>query len=58
MKRAHIASMTKTPFARAASTTTRASAASMVNGFSTSTALPASIASSAASRWPGWTVET
>ena len=38
---------------RAASIISRAWAASMANGFSTSTALPALIASSAASRWPG-----
>ena len=50
-KRVHIASMRNVPRARAASTSDRASAASIVNGFSTSTALPASIASIAASWW-------
>ena len=56
--RAHIASIRKTPRARAAATSDRASSASMVNGFSSSTALPASIASIAASWWVGWMVET
>ena len=50
-KRVHIASIAKTPFARAAATTRSASAAVFVNDFSTSTGLPASMASSACSAW-------
>ncbi len=57
-KRDHIASMRNTPLLRAAATSDSASAAVMVNGFSTSTAFPASMASSAASWWVGWIVET
>lgn len=41
-KRVHIASMQNTPRSRASWTTSRASAAEIVNGFSQSTALPAS----------------
>lgn len=50
-KRVHIASMQNTPALRAASTTVRASTAFIVNGFSTSTCLPAAIASRACSAW-------
>ena len=56
--RAHIASIRNTPRERAASTSSRASAASIVNGFSTSVARPASIASRAASWCNGWIGET
>ena len=52
-KRLHIASMTTTPAAAAASATRRASAAFRVKGFSTSTCLPAAMASSAPSAWKG-----
>ncbi len=46
-KRVHIASMQKTPAARAAPATSAASSPLIVNGFSTSTCLPAAIAASA-----------
>ena len=49
-KRVHIASITNTPAARAASNTCSASAALTVKAFSTSTCLPAAIASRACSR--------
>ncbi len=50
-KSVHIASMQKTPARRAASWIRCASAAVSPTGFSTSTCLPASIASSACGRW-------
>ncbi len=46
-KRVHIASITKTPADRAASTTTRAPGAVAVKLFSTSNALPARMAAKA-----------
>ena len=57
-QRAHIASIRKTPCDRAASINDDASFAVMVNGFSTSTALPALMADNAASWWPGCGVLT
>ena len=57
-KRVHIASMQNTPAARAAATTAAASAASIVNGFSTSTCLPAAIAARAFSACSGCGVAT
>ena len=57
-KRAHIASIRNSPRARASATSSSASAAFIVNGFSTSACLPARSASSA-SRWCiGWWVAT
>ena len=49
--RVHMASMSSTPAARAAATSSRASVALRVNAFSTSTCLPARSASRAWSRW-------
>ena len=57
-KRVHIASMRNVPRDRAADTSDSASPASSVNGFSTSTALPASIASVAAETCIGCGVAT
>ena len=48
----------RTPAERAASTISAASAASIANGFSHSTALPARSASRVASRWHGCGGET
>ncbi len=58
LNRIHIASIRKTPAARAASTTSIASASVVVKAFSTSTALPAPMAARARSRWLSCVVAT
>ncbi len=57
-KRVHIASIRNSPRARASATSASASAAFIVNGFSTSTCLPARSASSASSWCSGCGVAT
>ncbi len=52
-QRVHIASSRNVPFARAASISADASRASIVNGFSQRTALPASMAAIVVSKCPG-----
>jgi hypothetical protein len=51
-QRVHIASRATSRFCAASAVICRASAALIVNGFSTRTCLPASSASSAADAWP------
>ena len=57
-KRAHIASIANSPRSRAVATISSASAAFIVNGFSTSTGLPARSASIASGWCIGCGVET
>ncbi len=56
LNRIHIASMRKTPRSRARPTSSSASAAFIVNAFSSSTGVPCSSARRARSAWLSWVV--